>query len=47
MLGETNQQIAQKLGFSHQTIRNYVKNIYIKIGVHNRAALFVQMYQQI
>lgn len=49
VLGWPNQQIAAELGFSHQTVRNYVKSIYAKVGVHRRAALvakFVNVSEQ-
>lgn len=45
VFGCSNQQIAQELGFSEQTIRNYVKNIYTKVGIHQRAALVAHLYQ--
>lgn len=47
VLGWNNGQIGQKLGFAEQTVRNYVKNIYTKIGVNNRALLVSQIYQQL
>jgi PAS domain S-box-containing protein len=39
--GESDQDIADELGLSRQTIRNYVTNIYSKIGVHTRAEAVV------
>ncbi len=35
--GLTNEQISQRLGLATQTIRNYISNIYDKLGVHSRA----------
>lgn len=36
-LGRNNEQIAQELGISYATVRNYVARLYGKIGVHSRA----------
>jgi len=34
--GQKNAEIAEELGVAENTVRNYVANIYSKIGVHNR-----------
>ena len=39
--GSSNEQIAQELGIAAQTVRNYISNIYDKIGVHSRAEAVV------
>lgn len=36
-VGETNREIAQRLHLGEGTVRNYVSNIFIKLGVANRA----------
>lgn len=38
VLGETEQEIAARLGISPHTVRTHVKNIYRKLRVHSRAA---------
>jgi two-component system response regulator DevR len=35
--GETNREIAQQLHLGEGTVRNYVSNIFVKLGVSNRA----------
>jgi DNA-binding NarL/FixJ family response regulator len=35
--GETNREIAQRLHLGEGTVRNYVSNIFVKLGVANRA----------
>jgi two-component system response regulator DevR len=35
--GETNREIAQQLHLGEGTVRNYVSNIFVKLGVANRA----------
>jgi DNA-binding NarL/FixJ family response regulator len=39
--GWDNAQIARDLGLAEQTVRNYVTNIYEKLGVHSRAEAVV------
>lgn len=39
--GSSNEQIARELGIAVQTVRNYISNIYDKIGVHSRAEAVV------
>jgi PAS domain S-box-containing protein len=39
--GWANAQIARDLGLAEQTVRNYVTNIYEKLGVHSRAEAVV------
>lgn len=39
--GRTNQEIAEDLAISYQTVRNYVTRIYHKIDVHSRAEAVV------
>ena len=34
--GLNNEQIASETGLAPQTVRNYISNIYDKIGVHSR-----------
>jgi DNA-binding NarL/FixJ family response regulator len=36
-VGETNREIAQQLHLGEGTVRNYVSNIFVKLGVANRA----------
>ena len=35
--GRTNREIAQELHLGEGTVRNYVSNIFVKLGVSNRA----------
>jgi DNA-binding NarL/FixJ family response regulator len=35
--GESNQEIADKLGISYRTVVNHVYNIFNKLGIHSRA----------
>jgi DNA-binding NarL/FixJ family response regulator len=35
--GETNREIAHQLHLGEGTVRNYVSNIFVKLGVANRA----------
>lgn len=39
--GVGNEQIALELGIAAQTVRNYISNIYDKLGVHSRAEAVV------
>ncbi len=39
--GAGNEQIARELGIVAQTVRNYISNIYDKLGVHSRAEAVV------
>lgn len=39
--GAGNEQIAQELGIATQTVRNYISNLYDKLGVHSRAEAIV------
>ncbi len=39
--GANNQVIAETLGLAVQTVRNYISNIYDKLGVHSRAEAIV------
>lgn len=41
--GYTNKQISEKLFISEGTVKNYISNIYNKIGVHNRAKALAQL----
>jgi len=36
-VGDTNREIAQRLHLGEGTVRNYVSNIFVKLGVANRA----------
>lgn len=37
--GLTDKKIAQRLGLTFSTVRTYVRQIYRRMGVHNRVAL--------
>ena len=37
--GSTNEQIGEKLNISELTVKTHLRNIYSKIGVHDRAQL--------
>jgi DNA-binding CsgD family transcriptional regulator len=41
--GKTNSEIAIILGLNSQTIKNYASNAYLKLGVENRNAAFVEL----
>jgi len=43
--GYTNKEIACYLSRSHQTIRNITRNLYLKLGVRNRAQATAHFYQ--
>lgn len=43
--GLDNDHIATELKLAEQTVRNYVKNIYGKFGIHNRAELVARLHQ--
>ena len=36
-LGATHKEIARQLGVAPKTARNHMTNLYVEIGVHNRA----------
>jgi DNA-binding NarL/FixJ family response regulator len=42
-LGYTNKQISEKLFITEGTVKNYISNIYTKIGVNNRAKAILQL----
>ena len=37
--GKSTREIAEELGYTKQTVRNYLCIVYEKVGVKNRAAL--------
>ena len=41
--GSTNEQIGEKLNISEPTVKTHLRNIYSKIGVHDRAQLVNRM----
>ncbi len=43
--GSTNVQMAHKYFISENTIRSHIKNIYAKLGTHNRAETVATLYQ--
>ena len=43
--GKTNLQMAQKHFISENTVRSHIKNIYAKLGTHNRAETVATLYQ--
>jgi DNA-binding NarL/FixJ family response regulator len=44
--GLTNEQIAQKLFISPQTVHNHIKNIYEKMQVHSRAQVVTKAFRE-
>jgi DNA-binding NarL/FixJ family response regulator len=42
--GWTNIQIATRMGISENTVKYHLKNLYDKIGVHNRAAAVAMFF---
>ena len=43
--GRTNKQIAGELGISENTIKTFVKRLFIKLGVHSRSELISEIYK--
>lgn len=43
--GRTNKQIAAELGVSENTIKTFVKRMFIKLGVHSRSELISEIYK--
>ena len=39
--GMSNEQIAREAGLAAQTVRNYISNIYDKLGVHTRGEAII------
>jgi DNA-binding NarL/FixJ family response regulator len=44
--GLTNEEMAEKLFISPQTVRNHIKNIYDKLKVHSRAQVVVKAFRE-
>ncbi len=44
--GHINEQIAEKLFISQQTVRSHIKNIYSKLQVHNRAEVVARALRE-
>lgn len=44
--GLTNKQIADRLYISEGTVKNYISNIYDKIGIHDRVKLIVELRKE-
>jgi DNA-binding NarL/FixJ family response regulator len=44
--GQTNQQIADNLILSHKTVARHMSNIFVKIGVDNRAAATAYAFEK-
>jgi DNA-binding CsgD family transcriptional regulator len=44
--GLSSREIAEKLGFAEQTIKNYLGEVYNRLGVKNRAELVQYANQQ-
>ena len=42
LLGESEKQIAEKLGISRHTVHGYIKQLYARLGVHSRAELMAR-----
>ena len=41
--GFTNEEIGEKLAISEPTVKTHLRNIYSKIGVHDRAQLVIRI----
>ncbi|MZH02583.1 MAG: response regulator transcription factor [Nitrospinae bacterium] len=41
--GFTNDQIAQKLGISHATVKTHLRNVYSKVNVKDRTNLTIKV----
>lgn len=43
--GETDKQIAQRLGIAFPTVRTHLQNIYARFGVSDRTSLVVELFR--
>jgi DNA-binding NarL/FixJ family response regulator len=43
--GLRNKEIAGELGITPETVKNYITNIFIKLGCHNRVQLVIKSLQ--
>lgn len=43
LTGLSNKEIAARCGITEQTVKDHLKNVYAKVGVHQRAALLSRL----
>lgn len=43
--GYTNNEIAQKLGLAHQTVKNHIRSVFFKLSAHNRVQVALKLSQ--
>lgn len=43
ILGLSNKEIASRCGITEQTVKDHLRHIYLKVGVHQRTALLARV----